>query len=144
MTTSLSLKISTDEIDTNAEELRRITSQVEELGQQDSWPPELVYLVNLTLEELGLNALTHGRDLGLNELEITIKSEMDKLVIEISDNGAPFDPLKDAPIPDPKAPLETRPIGGLGIYLVRQVVDDIQYRRGRGRNHLTLITRRSQ
>lgn len=144
MTTSIVLKISTEKSETTAETLQRISSQVEELGQKDNWPPKLVYLVNLTLEELGLNALTHGRDQGLDELEITIRAEVHSLTIEMSDNGAPFDPMNDAPVPDLDAPLETRPIGGLGIFLIRKMVDDIHYRREGGRNHLTLITRRSQ
>ena len=144
MTTSMSLKISPNMEESDAETLERISSRVEEMGEKDNWPPRLIYLVNLTLEELGMNALTHGLDHGLDELEITIRSETHSLIIEMSDNGDPFDPLNDTPVPDPNAPLETRPIGGLGIYLIRKMVDDIHYRREDGKNRLTLIAGRSQ
>ena len=144
MTTSMSLKISPNMEESDAETLERISSRVEEMGEKDNWPPRLIYLVNLTLEELGMNALTHGLDHGLDELEITIRSETHSLIIEMSDNGDPFDPLNDVPVPDPNAPLETRPIGGLGIYLIRKMVDDIHYRREDGKNRLTLIAGRSQ
>jgi len=130
--------------ETNAQILARISSRVEQLGEEGDWPPRLVYLVNLTLEELGLNALTHGREHGLDELSISIQSGADSIVIKMLDNGSPFDPLTDAPIPDPDAPLESRPIGGLGIYLIRNMVDEAHYERSGGRNCLTLITRRNQ
>lgn len=130
--------------ESNGQILRRLAAKVEQLGEDGSWPPRLVYLVNLTLEELGLNALTHGREHGLDELSISIRSDTESVFIEMVDNGAPFDPLTDAPIPDPDAPLESRPVGGLGIYLIRNMVDEIHYKRGDDRNCLTLITRRSQ
>ena len=130
--------------ESNAEILGRISSRVEQLGEDDDWPPRLVYLVTLTLEELGLNALTHGRKHGLDELRMSIRSGSDSVVIELLDNGAPFDPLTDAPIPDPDAPLESRPVGGLGIYLIRNMVDEAHYKRSDDRNCLTLITRRNQ
>ena len=144
MDTLMDMTVSVPAAESNAEILGRISSKVEQLGEDGGWPPRLVYLVNLTLEELGLNALTHGRKHGLNELSIIIRSGPESIVIELLDNGAPFDPLTDAPIPDPDAPLESRPIGGLGIYLIRNMVDEAYYKRAEGKNTLTLITRRSQ
>ena len=140
----MDMTVSAPASESNAQILGRIAEKVEQLGEDGSWPPRLVYLVNLTLEELGLNALTHGREHGLDELSISIRSDTESIFIEMLDNGAPFDPLTDAPIPDPDAPLETRPVGGLGIYLIRNMVDEIHYERGDDRNCLTLITRRSQ
>ena len=63
-------------------------------------------------------------------------------MIEISDDGQPFNPLKDAPKPDLEAALEDRPIGGLGIHLVLTMMDEMHYRRENERNHLTLVKRR--
>ena len=51
--------------------------------------------------------------------------------MEVEDDGRPFNPLEAAP-PDVNSPVEDRPIGGLGIYLVRRVMDDLEYRRQRG------------
>ena len=54
----------------------------------------------------------------------------------------PFDPLYDAKQPDVGAAIEDRPIGGLGIYCVREMMDEVHYRREQGKNHLTLVSRR--
>lgn len=140
----MDMTVSAPATETNAQILGRIAEKVEQLGEDGSWPPRLVYLVNLTIEELGVNALTHGREHGLDELSISIRSDTESIFIEMLDNGAPFDPLTDAPIPDPDAPLESRPVGGLGIYLIRNMVEDIHYERADDMNCLTLITRRSQ
>ena len=93
--TLMDLTVSAPASESNAQILGRIAEKVEQLGEDGSWPPRLVYLVNLTLEELGLNALTHGREHGLDELSISIRSDTDSIFIEMLDNGAPFDPLTD-------------------------------------------------
>lgn len=144
MDTLMDVTVSAPASESNAQILGRLAERVEQLGEEGDWPPRLVYLVNLTLEELGLNALTHGREHGLDQLSISIRSDTESIVIEMVDNGAPFDPLTDAPVPDPDAPLESRPVGGLGIYLIRNMVDDVHYKHADGRNCLTLTTRRNQ
>ena len=135
---SLSLKIDLKAEDTNAALLDHVYSEIVTLGEKEGWPPKLVYTVNLVLEELEVNALTHGRANGLEEYEITIDSQPESVVVELSDDGPPFNPLTDAPVPDLDSPLESRPIGGLGIYLIKTMVDEISYRRETDRNYLTL------
>ena len=137
MSATLSLTVKTQ-----AEELARITAAVEEFGEQQDWPPDLVFRVNLALEELGVNIMNHGHDEGLHEFDITLVSEDDSLTIEIVDDGRPFDPLQDAKQPDVGAAIEDRPIGGLGIYFVREMMDEMHYKRENGKNHLTLVSRR--
>jgi serine/threonine-protein kinase RsbW len=61
------------------------------------------------------------------------------LTATVSDDGRPFDPLSQ-PSPDIHAPLEDRTIGGLGIHLIRSMMDAVEYRRADGRNHLTFRT----
>ncbi len=134
----LSLKIDLRSDDTNAALLEHVYSEIVSLGEREGWPPKLIYMVNLVLEELEVNALTHGRANGLEEYEITIDPQPEAVVIELSDNGPPFNPLTDAPSPDLDSPLESRPIGGLGIYLIKTMVDEISYRREADRNYLTM------
>ena len=129
-------------VKTQADELARITAAVEDFGLQEEWPPDLVFRVNLALEELGVNIMNHGYDEGLHEFDITLISEDDTLTIEIVDDGRPFDPLHDAKQPDVGAAIEDRPIGGLGVYFVREMMDEMHYRREDGKNHLTLVSRR--
>ena len=131
-------------IETRLEELTRLTEVVENLGEQDNWSPALVGKVNLVLEELAMNTINHGHDGGLHQISITFSSTDDALVIDILDDGKPFDPLTDAPIPNVNAPINERPIGGLGVYLVRKLMDEVTYRREEGRNHLTLVAYRAE
>ncbi len=137
MSATLSLKVKTE-----ASELERITAAVEEFGEQEDWPPDLVFRVNLVLEELGMNIMNHGHDEGLHDFDITLVSEDDSLTIEIVDDGRPFDPRHDAKQPDVGAAIEDRPIGGLGIYFVHEMMDEMHYKREQGKNHLRLVSRR--
>ena len=79
---------------------------------------------------------------GLHEFEITLTSEADVLRIEVTDDGRPFDPLNEAPEPDLDASVDDRQVGGLGIHLVRTMVDEMSYRREQDKNHLTLVARK--
>ena len=129
-------------VKTQLEELARITTAVEEFGEQEEWPPALVFHVNLALEELGMNIMNHGYDEGIHEFDITLISDDDAVTIEIVDDGRPFDPLHDPKEPDVGAAIEDRPIGGLGVFFVREMMDEMRYRREEGKNHLTLVSRR--
>lgn len=57
--------------------------------------------------------------------------------MEVEDNGRPFNPL-EAPTPDVNMSVADRPVGGLGIYLVRRVMDGLEYRRQQGKNVLVM------
>ena len=121
--------------------LRHMEHSIEEFGHQEQWPDDLIFKLHLILEELGLNAMTYG---GASSVRIVISVEAETVTIEISDDGGAFDPLNDAPTVDVNAALDDRPIGGLGIHLVRTLTNDLSYRREGGRNHLTLVTRRPE
>ncbi len=144
MSETLYLKIESDPGASDADNLQYIQGAVEELGQREAWPESLTFKVNLVLEELGLNILTHGRQGGGRrpEIEIVLTSEDETLTIEVLDDGQPFDPLEDAPRPDVDAGIEDRNIGGLGLHLVRTMMDDLHYQRDDGKNRLTLVARR--
>ena len=130
-------------IETRVEELNRIASVVEEMGEREGWPPDLVFKVNLILEELCLNIIDYGHTGGLHEIDITLTSTEDALTIDIVDDGMPFDPISDAPTPDVNAPMEDRGIGGLGVHLVQAMTDEMHYRRVRDTNQVTLVIRRA-
>lgn len=130
-------------IETKLEEMDRLASAIEDFGQEDNWPADLTFQVNLALEELWLNVVNHGHDGGFHEVQIELTSEEGTVTIEITDDGKPFDPLQDAPNPSVNAPLDDRPIGGLGVYLVREMMDEMEYKREDGKNRLTLVKHRS-
>ena len=130
------------EIDPRVEELSVITAAVEQFGDAERWPPDLIFQINLVIEELGLNIMTHGKTKDLEKIEITLTADGESLTVEIVDNGHPFDPTSEAPEPDLDAELGERTIGGLGIHIVRSLVDSLRYRRQGGRNHVTLVKER--
>ena len=129
-------------IETRLDELERLSTTIEDLGRDDNWSVDLSFQVNLILEELWLNVVNHGHEDGFHEVEIELTSEAESLTIEITDDGKPFNPLNEAPAPDVTASLEDRSMGGLGLHLVRTLMDELRYRREGGRNHLTLVKRR--
>ena len=144
MSETVYLKIEPDSGTSNADNLLYIQGKVEELGLREEWPDSLVFKVNLVLEELGLNILSYvgARVDRSPDVEITLVSEEDSLTIEVSDEGRPFNPLEDAAVPDVEALLDERSVGGLGVHLVRTMMDDLSYQRDEGRNRLKMVTKR--
>ena len=125
-------------------EIERIHAAVKILSQAESWPPELLFQIELVLEEIGTNIIKYSQD-GEREtdIEITLTSDSKTLTMEIVDSGKPFDPFADAPPPDLDSPVPDRPIGGLGIYLVQELMDEASYRREDGKNKVILIKYKS-
>ena len=138
MNEKLSLKV-----ETQRDELGSIIAAVENMAERENWSPDLVFRVQLAIEEVVLNVMDYGYDDGIHEFEVIITSDSDSLTIEVVDGGRPFDPLTDATIPDLDASVEDRKVGGLGIHLVRTMMDRVDYRREQGRNHLTLVARKA-
>lgn len=125
-------------------DIQQIPTLVEWVGTLDI-PAELNMPVNLALEEVVSNVMLYAypKDkIGQVFVEFTKhpipNTQQSTLVFTITDGGVPFDPTQQAE-PDITSPAEDRKIGGLGIHLVRQLMDEIHYRREEGKNILTLI-----
>ncbi len=129
-------------VKTARRELDRIVTAIEDFAEQDAWPPDLLFRVNLVLEELGLNIMDYGHDDETSDIEIVLVAEDDSVTIEIVDGGRPFDPLNDAPDPDLTSGVTDRRVGGLGVHFVRTLMDDVQYERSEGMNRLKMVTRK--
>ena len=141
MTANLTLNL-----EARLDDVERIHATVDALAEAEDWEPELLFQIRLVLEEVGTNIVKYGYDEESErekEIHITLTSRQRALTMEIVDDGKPFDPLSDAPAPDLDSALEDRPIGGLGVYLVRELVDEVYYRRDDGKNKLTLIKYRT-
>ena len=133
-------------IKTSRDELERIASAIEELGQQDDWPDDLVFRVNLVLEELILNVMDYGAE-GSDpdsdpDIALEIQSDGDSILIDLSDRGRPFDPLTEAPEPDLESSVAERRVGGLGVHLTKTLMDEVSYLREADRNRLSIVTRK--
>ena len=95
------------------------------------------------LEELFTNVVEHayeGVQFAAGSVAVTLGWKHSRLTIDFVDDGPPFDPLAHS-APDLDAPPEKRPIGGLGIPIVRALVNEARYWREGHRNHLHLVRR---
>jgi serine/threonine-protein kinase RsbW len=88
-------------------------------------------------EEAFTNVAKHAYD-GEGEIEVSVEADQGIVRLTLADRGRPFDPL-GAPPPDLNEEVEDRRIGGLGIHLMRNLADDMRYRREGGKNILTMI-----
>ena len=122
-------------------ELTRLAEEITRLGTEHHLPEEVIFHLNLSLEEVVSNIIRHGygeRDDG--EVSLAIHLAPEALVVIVDDDGVPFNPL-DLPAPNLTGPVEEREVGGLGVYLVRQLMDEVEYRNEQGRNILRLMKR---
>ncbi|WP_346355615.1 ATP-binding protein [Azotosporobacter soli] len=99
--------------------------------------------LELVTEELVVNVSHYAYPGSSGTIQVDIAKEPDHVELIFSDEGQPFDPTAAKP-PDLEGALEERDIGGLGIYLVHQLVDKVEYRRAENRNILTLTINRPQ
>lgn len=121
------------------QELHRIGGLVESFGEEQQWPPGLLFQVQLAIDEVGTNLVEHGQESDPIVMEIRITSDRQAVVLEILDDGEPFNPLEEAPAPDTESELEDRPVGGLGLFLIQSIMDEERYARVQGKNQLTLV-----
>jgi len=120
------------------ESLQEATRFVLSHARAENLPGGRMTDIELGLEEALVNIFQYAYPEGGGEVEISCRiDEGRKFIIEISDAGIPFDVLSVAE-PDLSLALEDRQIGGLGVLLIRKLMDDVTYRRERNRNVLTL------
>lgn len=93
--------------------------------------------IKLALDEAVTNVIQYAYPGTTGDIRIDIECDNRKLKITITDKGIPFNPLENKE-PDITLPLEERPIGGLGIFLVKQLMTDVSYQRSEGYNILTM------
>jgi anti-sigma regulatory factor (Ser/Thr protein kinase) len=126
-------------LDGNLSELSRLAAETARFCREHGLGQEVEFQLNLVLEELLTNAIRHGGCDGMRDAaRVRLELLPGGVAIEFADRGAPFDPTA-APVPELDVPLETRPVGGLGIHLVRQIVRDLRYERREGWNRLTML-----
>jgi anti-sigma regulatory factor (Ser/Thr protein kinase) len=121
-------------------EISRVNGEVEEWLAGADVPFAGIYMANLTVEELVTNCIKYGyagMDTTDKCIDVVISIVGRELRIILSDDAAPFDPLAQA-APDLSIPLEDRPIGGLGIHMLRQMSTGFTYAFENGRNVVTI------
>jgi anti-sigma regulatory factor (Ser/Thr protein kinase) len=119
-------------------ELESVISFVSDLLVRNSIPAETANDLPLALDEMVTNVATHAYPRSEEHrftVQITVSNK--EFVARIEDDGVEFNPTQQ-PIPNLHAPLEERKVGGLGIYLVRQIMTSVEYQRVEGKNVVTL------
>jgi len=123
------------------EELHRVSNGVEVFLEKKGIPDDTVFTVHLALEEMLSNVIKYAfKDFACHDISLGISIEKKKLKITIEDGGVEFNPLS---VPEKKtdAPIHEREVGGLGIHLVKSMVQDMSYCRKNGKNHLEMVIR---
>lgn len=126
-------------IENKIEQLPLLAGFVEELCEEMGLGMEMVFNLNLALEEAATNIIMYAYPQDENHT-ICLKAtkDGDRLSLLLEDTGIPFDPT-EAPDADITLSAEERPIGGLGIFLIRQIMDEVTYQRIDGKNMLTMV-----
>jgi anti-sigma regulatory factor (Ser/Thr protein kinase) len=116
-------------------------SILEDALREARLPDEAVLELRLVAEELLTNVAAYGHeDADEHWVSVELALQGSDVTLRFVDDGRPFDPLGATP-PDLTAPVEDRPVGGLGVHLVRSLVDQATYERVAGQNVLTLRKR---
>jgi serine/threonine-protein kinase RsbW len=122
-------------------EIERLNRIVRQFGDLHEVPGRTLYAINLALDEVVTNVVLHGfEDPVGQEFAINLTAREGVITAQVEDGGRAFNPL-DAPVPDLTASLDERTLGGLGIHLVRSLMDKVEYRRDGEKNVLTVRKR---
>ena len=119
------------------QEIVAAASKIDSFCEEQGLTPQIAYAVNLSVDEILTNTISYGYDDDeQHRIGLTLRMEAGTLVVEIADDGRAFDSSLTSE-PDVESSLEERALGGLGLFLVQQMMDDVTYQR---RDALNLIT----
>jgi serine/threonine-protein kinase RsbW len=120
-------------------DIARAQDQLEKFAAAHNVPDRKLHEAQVALEEHLTNILHYGYDdQGEHQIQIQVRLAASELLFEVRDDGRPFNPLAH-PAPELSLPLAERPIGGLGIHMMRKSLDGLEYRRVDGKNILVMI-----
>lgn len=120
------------------QELERLEPFLENFFNRNNLDVTLLPSVNLALEEALANVIMYAYPKGVQgEVTLSTNIKGEDILMEIKDKGAPFDPLQQQQA-NLDVPLEERQIGGLGIHLIKEIMDGVEYARADGKNVLKM------
>ncbi len=128
-------------INADIDEIPKISETLESLMHAHAFSEEDILDTQLAVEEAVTNSIVHGYEGKTGTITVSFEVTRNRAGIRIEDEAVPFDPFS-LPEPDLDGNLEERRIGGLGVFLIRQVMDEVSYRHDNGKNILSLIKRK--
>ena len=128
-------------VDATTENLAKVFSFLQDAFDNLEISPATKRSIKLCVEEIYMNICNYAYkpDTGPAKISFDFVDKVDstRIVISLTDSGKPYDPLKHED-PDLEVKLEDAPIGGLGIYLVKTTMDNVEYEQKDGKNVLTM------
>jgi anti-sigma regulatory factor (Ser/Thr protein kinase) len=117
----------------------KVNAAFADFAETHALPEGLRRSFNVALDELLANVRSHGMA-GRDACSVTAEATLDdnRLTVTLTDDGPPFDPFSQS-APDTTLSVDDRQIGGLGIHLVRELMDDFSYQRRDGHNVVVLV-----
>ncbi len=126
------------------ENLDEIREYVGKIARKGGFSDKDIYNIQLATDEAASNIIEHAyHNLPGKTLELSCDVRGDVITIILSDTGESFDP-SEVPMPDLKADLSDRKIGGLGIFLMRKLMDEIDYKPGPNKSNVLTMTKRKR
>jgi anti-sigma regulatory factor (Ser/Thr protein kinase) len=123
------------------DELKRLKEALREYCEFRELPSNVVFALTLSLDEVVTNVISYGYDdHDEHHINVTLRSGQGVIEVSVVDDGKPFNPLEFR-TPDLKCPIDERPIGGLGIYLVKTYMNELEYERT-GVNNCLIMRKR--
>ena len=122
--------------------LEQLSHDLRAFGDEKGLSEKQVFALNLSLEEVMTNIITHGyhcKKTG-DKIDLELLFDENMITAVVTDHGLAFDPLQNAPEPDLYADVDERKIGGLGVFLCKEMMDAIEYQWLDGKNVLILRT----
>lgn len=114
--------------------VQSVTACAREQGFSDNKLP----VIELAIEEAFVNICKYAYHDGEGDVEVRCKLDNDRFIIEIIDSGVQFD-ITSLPDPDITQNISERPVGGLGVFFIKKILDEVHYRREDNRNILNLV-----
>jgi len=115
-------------------EIERLADAVMQFGKKNKFSDKTIFDINLALEEVVNNIISYAyEDKDEHQIIIHMELEDQDLVLKVEDDGLPFNPLEVAE-PDINKPIEEREPGGLGLFFVRNLTDELDYKRDKDKN----------
>ncbi len=126
------------ELKSSLSELDQLCQNLETFGKKFGFSKKLIFEINLALDELFTNIISYGfKDDKEHVIKVTLTPRANELCLCIEDDGTPFNPI-DFAAPDVSCSVEECKIGGLGIHIMKKLMDEVCYERCGDKNVLNL------